>query len=146
MASETQFRFRCYRTPKSHAAGAIGDDDAQSLAELIQVPKAPGASPTARRQHVGSRPIGSASITRRRGCAGLGMCPPDIVARFTLGEVAALTIIAEQVVQHGSCGLSVGTIAGRAGVGATVVKNAVRETKRLGLIAVEVRRLRYDRN
>ena len=54
--------------------------------------------------------------------------------------------ILERVAQDGRCELSVGQIAGRAGTCATIVKNAVREARKLGLIAVEARRVAYDRN
>ena len=131
---------------KSHAAGAVGDDDAQALAELIAARKViPGPQPAARR-HVGSRPISSASIARRRRVASGGMMPPQIACRFTISEAAALTVILERVAQDGRCELSVGQIAGRAGTCATIVKNAVREARKLGLIAVEARRVSYDRN
>ena len=69
-----------------------------------------------------------------------------LACHFTMSEVAALTIVAEQVIQHGHCSLAVAAIAGRAGTCVTVVKNAIRYARRLGLLAVEERRVRYDRN
>ena len=71
---------------KGFAAGALSEDEAQHLAELIEARKAvPTASAEARRP-VGSRPRSSASLERRRAWTGSGWMPPAIAARFTMGE------------------------------------------------------------
>ena len=131
---------------KSWSAGAVSDDEATELSGLITARRSIAGPVGVVRRHVGSRPISSASIARRRRMASGGMMPPAIASRFTISEAAALTVILERVAQDGRCELSVGQIAGRAGTCATVVKNAVREARKLGLIAVEVRRVTYDRN
>lgn len=72
--------------------------------------------------------------------------PPQLAARFTLGECAVLSVVAQEVARHGHCELAVGHIAALAGVGCTLVRNAIREARRLGIVAVEARRIGYDRN
>lgn len=131
---------------KSWSAGAVSDDDATDLSGLITARRSIPGPAAIQKRHVGSRPISSASIARRRRVASGGMMPPPIASRFTISEAAALTVILERVAQDGRCELSVGQIAGRAGTCATIVKNAVREARKLGLIAVEARRVAYDRN
>ena len=129
---------------KSHAAGAIGDDDAQAMAEAIQARKLQSA-PMPRR-HVGSRPASPASIERRRRWTGSGWLPAHLVARFTMAENAVLAVIAAEVAQRGQCRLTVGHIAALAGVGRTSVQNALREAAALGLVTVEQRRQSYSRS
>src|SRR4051812_28994242 len=76
---------------RAFAAGQIAEDDAQALAEHIELRKAIDAHPTlgsigqgvARR--VGSRPRTPASLKRRRRWTASGWLPPQIAARFTLG-------------------------------------------------------------
>ncbi len=126
--------------------GLVDDAQASELSAAIEARKAPAAPGGSARRHVGSRPISGASIARRRRIGSTGMMPPQIASRFTISEAAALTVILERVAQDGRCELSIGQIAGRAGTCATVVKNAVREARKLGLIAVETRRVAYDRN
>src|SRR5215213_1371092 len=105
------------------AAGALGDDDAQRLAELIharrQAAKEAYAKPTQRR--VGSRPHTPASMARRRSWAAAGRLPPQIASRFTLAEQSVLAVIALEVVKRGSCRLAIDHIAPLAGVGRSSV-------------------------
>ena len=74
---------------KSYAAGAIGEDEAQNLAELIQARKVVPAAPDRPVRRIGSRPRSWASMERRRAWTGSGWLPPAIAARFTMGEAAA---------------------------------------------------------
>ncbi|WP_237482899.1 GntR family transcriptional regulator [Lichenibacterium dinghuense] len=72
--------------------------------------------------------------------------PPHLAVRFTAGELSALSVVAAQVARHGRCDLALDHIASLAGVGRTTVRNALAEARRLGLLTVEVRRLRAFRN
>ena len=130
---------------KGWAAGAIGEDEAQSLAEMIEARKVVATAPKPRRP-VGSRPRSSASLERRRAWTGSGWMPPAIAARFTMGEAAAIGVIVAEIAARGQCLMSIGAIAGRAGVCLTIVRNALRQARSLGLLHVEPRRVARDRN
>jgi hypothetical protein len=130
---------------KGFAAGALAEEDAQALAELIEARKAvPAVALPPRR--LGARPRSPASMERRRRWTSSGWLPPALAARFTMGEAAALSVVAAQVARHGRCDLALDAIAALAGVGRTTVRNALGEARRLGLLTVEVRRLRAFRN
>ena len=133
---------------KGFAAGAIAESEAQSLAELIEVRKAAGLiqMDEAPARRVGSRPRSSASLERRRAWTGSGWMPPAIAARFTMGEAAAIGVIVAEVASRGRCELPIGAIAARAGVCATIVRNALRQARTLGLLHIEERRVARDRN
>ena len=125
---------------KAYAAGAIGDDDAQALAEAVEARKAvPAMTPAPRR--VGSRPRSPESTERRRRWVACGLIPPQIACRFTMGEGAALAVIAAEVAKRGRCTLTVGHIAALAGVCKTTVRNAIRQAAGLGLVRSEEWRL-----
>jgi hypothetical protein len=132
---------------KAHGSGAIGDQEAQGLAEAIEARKVPptGSRP-ATGQRRGSRPRSSESLERRRRWVASGKLPPQLAARFTPAETAALSVIAAEIAKHGDCRLPIGALAAIAGICATVVKNAVREARRLGLIEVKERRVAAFRN
>ncbi|WP_246691750.1 helix-turn-helix domain-containing protein [Methylobacterium sp. WL12] len=98
------------------------------------------------RKAVGSRPRTDASMERRRRWAASGRLPPAIAARFTLAEQAVLAVVAVEVAKRGDCRLAVGHIAAVAGVSETMVRNALREARQLGLVTVEERRLARFRN
>ena len=131
---------------KGFAAGAIPEDEAQRLAELIEARKIMPAASAGPARRVGSRPRSSASLERRRAWTGSGWMPPAIAARFTMGEAAAIGVIVAEVAKHGRCELPIGAIAARAGVCATIVRNALRQARTLGLLHVEERRVARDRN
>lgn len=130
---------------KAYGAGLVPEDEAQALAEAIQARRTVPAAPTQPRR-VGSRPRAPESLERRRRWVASGWLPPAVAARFTMGEAAALAVIVREIATAGRCGLPVGAIAGRAGVCATTVRNALREARRLGLVKVEERRLSYARS
>ena len=143
---------------QGHAAGAIADDQAQRLAELIEARRGPAR---AARKPVGI-PLGRASIfpprrvqrspdrarsiERRRTLAASGPMPPTLACRFTTGELAVLRIVADAVRDNGQCVLPVDAIAARAGVCRRLAQNAIREAARQGLLTVQERRREGRRN
>jgi DNA-binding transcriptional ArsR family regulator len=64
----------------------------------------------------------------------------SLAAGFTLGERAALHIIADECRAHGCCAMTIAELATRAGVGRTTVKNVLRKAREDGLITLERRR------
>ena len=129
------------------AAGQLSDDEAQALAEMVELRKAMGVSSSLRKPRpIGSRPRSPASMERRRSWTAGGWAPPSIQAWFTMGEAAALAVIVAEIAARGSCILHVGAIAGRAGVGETTVRNARRQAVALGLLHVVEDRKGYDRS
>ena len=128
---------------KAWAAGAVTDDQASELAALIKLRQTTPV-PTPRRS--GSRPRSDAHLARRRQWAASGWLPPVVASGFTPGEIAALSIVACEVALHGRCELSVGAIAGKAGVGDSTVRNGLRQARALGLMTIEERRLSYARS
>ena len=131
---------------KGYAAGAIPEDEAQRLAELIEARKIIPAASAEPARRVGSRPRSSASLERRRAWTGSGWMPPAMAARFTMGEAAAIGVVVAEIAKHGRCELPIGAVAARAGVCATIVRNALRQARMLGLLHVEERRIARDRN
>ena len=130
---------------KGHAAGALSDDEAQALAEAVEARKAVPATTIARRSS-GSRPRSPESMERRRRWVASGLMPPQIAARFTMGEGAVLAVVAAEVSKRGACKMTIGHIAALAGVCATTVRNAIREAAALGLLRSEEWRLSAFRN
>src|SRR4051794_13641078 len=140
------------------AAGAVGDDDAQALAEhrharrgVLRGEIKPAGlamgrlsifSPR-RRQRSPKRPV---AIPRRRHLAASGPMPPALACKFTVSELAVLRIIGDEVRQHGLCERCVDELAARAGVCRRMVQNAIREAARLGLLTIEERRRSGRRN
>ena len=110
------------------AAGAVGDDDAQALAERLHArrslmrgdlkpvgipPGRPSIFPPRRLQRAPKRPV---AIARRLHLAASGPMPPALACKFTVGELAVLRIVGDEVRQHGQCDRCVDEIAARAGV------------------------------
>src|SRR4051812_38655377 len=140
------------------AAGAVGDDDAQALAERLHARRSllrgeikpvgvpvgrPSIFPPRRLQRAPKRPV---AIARRRHLAASGPMPPGLACKFTVSELAVLRIIGDEVRQHGCCDRCVDELAARAGVCRSMVKNAIREAAQLGLVTVEERRREGRRN
>jgi AraC-like DNA-binding protein len=133
-------------------AGALNDDDAQRLAELIHARRtAAKATAEATDGRSGRRslypvrkpqraPVRAAAIERRRRLASSGPLPPSLAAKFTVGELACLRIIGDECRGKGACMLTIAEIAARAGVSRTTVQNATRQATREGLILVQERR------
>jgi hypothetical protein len=65
--------------------------------------------------------------------------PPALAAQFTTGELAVLTIVADEVRERGRCDRTYGELAARAGVCRASARNAVKRAGRLGLLKIEVR-------
>src|SRR5215213_7122692 len=118
------------------AADAVGDDDAQALAERLH----------AHRSVLRGAPKRPVAIARRRHLAASGPMPPALACRFTVSELAVLRIVGDEVRQHGQCDRCVDELAAQAGVCRRMVQNAVREAARLGLVTVEERRREGRRN
>ena len=130
---------------KGFAAGAIAEQEAQSLAELIEARKVVPVATAGPARRVGSRPRSSASLERRRAWTGSGWMPPAIAARFTMGEAAAIGVIVAEIASRGRCELYINAIAGKAGVCPSTVRNALRQARGLNLLHVETRRVARDR-
>ena len=126
---------------KGFACGAIGETDAQQLADEIHARKAIPPTPAAPRKPVGSRPRSPAHMERRRRWTGSGWLPPQLACRFTMAETAVLSTIAAEVARRGLCRLTIGHIAALAGVSRSTVKSAVREAVALGILTSEEWRL-----
>jgi hypothetical protein len=81
------------------------------------------------------------SIARRRRLAASGPLPPPLAAQFTTGQLAVLRIIADEVEsRRGTCALTIGELAARAGVCTALARNAIRIAERLFLISTEFRK------
>ncbi len=131
---------------KAFGAGLLDEAEAQSLAEAIEARKViPTPAPAAPRR-VGSRPRSSESMERRRRQAAGGWLPPQLASRFTLAEVAVLSVVAAEVARRGLCRLTQGHIAALAGVCRSTVKAALREARALGLLSIEEWRITAWRN
>jgi hypothetical protein len=132
---------------KAYAAGAIGEGQAQELAETIEARKAlPPSAKSATDRRCGSRPRSSESLERRRRWCASGKLPPNLAARFTPAETAALSAIAAEVTKRGDCRLAIGHIAALAGICPRSVRNAIRAAEALGVLSIEERRLTAFRN
>lgn len=133
------------------AQGSVTEAEAQRLADLIEERRGP-------RQPVTNSPVLKAprsifrtgrvpprspdrqrSMERRRRVALSGKLPSPLAGSFTMGEAASLAVIAEHAGRTG-CTLSLGEIAGRAGVSVSTARRAVREAQRQGLVKVDERR------
>jgi hypothetical protein len=68
--------------------------------------------------------------------------PPNLACQFTVGELAALRIVANAAISSGGCRLHIDAIAAQAGVCRSTAQNALRAARRLGLITVQERRRR----
>src|SRR3712207_6590910 len=143
---------------QSLAAGAVGDDDAQALAERLHARRStlrgeirpvgipvgrPSIFPLRRLQRAPRRP---GAIARRRHLAASGPMPPALACRFTVSELAVLHIIGDEVRQRGQCDRSIAELAARAGCGRTTAQNAIREAARLGLVTIQERRRKGRKN
>src|SRR4051794_26538978 len=90
------------------AASAVGDDDAQALAERLHarrsvlrgeikpvgIPGRPSIFPPRRLQRAPQRPV---AIARRRHLAASGPMPPALACKFTVSELAVLRIVGDEV-------------------------------------------------
>ncbi len=72
--------------------------------------------------------------------------PPQIAARFTMGEGAVLAVLAAECSKKGRCTLTIGHVAALAGVGKTTVRTAIHQAAALGLLKSDEWRLSAFRN
>ncbi len=138
---------------RAYGAGQVSEAEAEELSALIEARKVIPAEPAGAvaaaamaRKATGSRPKTDASLDRRRRWAASGRLPPALAARFTPGEIAVLSVVASEACRRGDCRLAVGHLAAVAGVSETLVRNALREARALGLVTVEERRVTAWRN
>ena len=126
---------------KGFACGALGETEAQQLAEEIAARRVIPPKPAEPRRRVGSRPRSPAEMERRRRWTSSGWLPPQVACRFTMAETAVLSTIAAEVARRGLCRLAIGHIATLAGVSRTTVQTAVRQAAALGILTSEEWRL-----
>lgn len=130
---------------KASAAGHLTDAEAEELDGFARSRKVvPIERPAVRR--VGSKPRTEGSLGRRRRWVAAGLLPPQVAAIVTMGESAALAVVAAEIVKRGACTLTVGAIAGAAGVSETTARNGIRAAREAGLITVRERRVSRWRN
>lgn len=140
------------------AAAALTDDQAQGLAELIHARRLivrgevkpvgipagrPSIFPPRRVQRAPARPV---AIARRRHLAASGPLPPSLACKFTVGELAALRIVSDEVREKGQCSRTVAEIAARSGICRSTAKNAIRAAAAMGLLTVQERRRQGQKN
>src|SRR3954451_10799248 len=131
---------------KAFATGQVSEAEAQALSDLIEARRALPAPQKPLQRRLGSRPRSPASLERRRRWAASGALPPALACKFTLGEQAALAVVAAEHRKRGDCRLTNKEIADVAGVGVTTARNALRAARALNLLAREERRLAAFRN
>jgi hypothetical protein len=88
----------------------------------------------------------SVAIARRRHLAASGPLPPSIACKFTVGELAALRIVTDEVRENGHCDRTIAEISARAGVCRTTAQNAIRAAAAMGLLTVQERRREGQKN
>jgi hypothetical protein len=141
----------------AYAAGRISDDDyaAADAAIRARMPRSSPRTGAVQLGHLRSvfppkrlqrSPDRLRSMERRRTIAASGPMPPALACRFTVGQLAALGVVADQLARYGSCVLTVAEIAARAGVSHRLVQDAVRLAEGDGLVRVEERRQQGARN
>jgi hypothetical protein len=145
-----------------HGAGLIADADAERVSAKIEearrrfrtadtvtarplrVPRMLSNFVLRRRRCVS--PDRLASRARRRRLAYGGPMPPALAAGFTVGQLATLRIVADEMRDRGSCQLPLAAIAARAGVGVTTARDAIRLAAGDGLATIMERRRRGGRS
>ena len=140
---------------QGHGAGAIDGDEAQKLADIVHArrtalrgPQTASGSDPGRRlgrpsiypaKRPQPRPDRSRSRERRRRHARARWIPDHLADQFTDGELAVLSIIAEEHAARGACDLAVAKLAALAGVSESTVRNALRAARERALIVIEHR-------
>ncbi|GLS46932.1 hypothetical protein GGR33_005210 [Methylobacterium brachythecii] len=137
---------------QAHASGVVDDDGAQTLAEALHARRGsirgslkPVGIPAGRLslfppKRLQRAPERSEAIARRRRLATSGPMPPALASRFTMGQLAVLRIIADEMSTAGVCGLCMDAIAARAGVCRRLAQAAIRLAEGDGLIVIQERR------
>jgi hypothetical protein len=136
-------------TWRAHAEQQLTDIEAGATAEALQARRTVLAMSAYPRPAMAASgrcceprsPDRQASLARRRRQAMSGVVPARLAAHFTPGELAALSVIGRQCQRGGTCSLPIDAIAALAGVCRTVVKNAMRQARAVGLVLVRERRI-----
>jgi hypothetical protein len=142
---------------KAWGAGQIGDE-AQLLAmqlearrkalrgDLVPVGIPPGRTSIFPPRRPQRAPMRAVAIARRRHLAASGPMPPALASKFTVGELAVLRIVGDEVRGQGACARTIEEIAARAGTCRRMVQNAIRQAAALGLLTVQERRREGQKN
>jgi hypothetical protein len=152
-AARSQLDDLSRQVSRALGAGGLVDDRAQQLYELIQQRRGPqtvARSLLASAQALAPRyfiqrspeqrsPDRRASLLRRREHAACGPLPPNLASGFTVGELAVLKVISDEVLAHGACDRSLNELGARAGVCHSLAKRAVRLAELDGLLTVQRR-------
>lgn len=137
-----------------YAAGRITEDTAGGLADQIEVVrkerqsrKGLATGPAHGRRSVFSTgktqprsPDRRRSLERRRMLAASGPMPPAFAINFTVGEAASLCVVAMEVAEMGTCAITLGEIATRAGVSIDTARRGIKKASSEGLLTVQERR------
>jgi hypothetical protein len=124
------------------------DEAARTRREAIQprpagprprTPTTPKNAPRSPARRPPRSPDKQASVRRRRRLAASGPLPPELASDFTTCELAALAIMSQEVVKHGTCSLPVAAIAAIAGTCPSVVQDARRKAEVRGYVLVKYR-------
>jgi hypothetical protein len=159
-AHPKQFDFLSRQLWQAHAAGHIPDQDAQSLAERLHSRRSdsdvaqgalfrlassrtPAKGQTAPRAFLrapeSKSPDRRRSIERRRRLAASGPMPPELACQYTVGELAVLRVVGDEIHAKGTCDRSLAEIAARAGVCRKLAQLTLRMAARDRLITVQLR-------
>jgi hypothetical protein len=135
----------------AYAAGLLGEQATQALAERIESRRPKRTEPTSfRPAAVAAKPQRSpdkqASIERRRRLARASPVPPELVHEFTTSEHATMTILVGEIQKHGLCSRCIDAIAALAGTCRTVVRNTLNKARRFNLLQREERRRRGQKS
>ena len=142
---------------RAFSAGHIADIDADKLSAAIETRRAAykvqvrqgaprGSKASERRSRGCKSPDRAQSMARRRSVAMSGAVPSPLACKFTMGELAVLSLIAQQIQRRGVCDWPMDRLAACAGVCRTTARNALREAEAQELITVEERRRSYTRS
>lgn len=141
-------------TWKAFGAGALSDAEADRIAAAIEDRRRASRTAQDARQRLRvsdpsrarPRPSG-VNLERRRRLAASAPLPPRLACQFTVGELACLRIVADEIRDRGGvCCLPLGVIAIRAGVCRSTARNAFRAAERIGLLVKTERRRRGERS
>lgn len=129
------------------AEGHVTDAAAEALDTALQAQRTRFRFPRPRQPAAPARtpprsPDRQRSLERRRRIAASGALPPALACRFTVGELAALSVVAREIQRRGRCELPVDAIAAIAGVCRRTVQNATKAAAALGLVVLVERRRR----
>lgn len=130
-----------------YAAGKITEEAAERITRAVERRRSVLRTNTNKKRNTplldalkrSKLPVRPDRIQHRRKVAYCGALPGHIAAKFTIGQIAALSIIIAQVKSTGRCELYVGQIAAMAGCCSRVVQIAITEAQRQGLIVIERR-------